>query len=369
MDYEILMREALAEARRGWGQTHPNPMVGSVIVENGEIVARGYHARAGEAHAERAVLNNLGRRPKSGAVLVVTLEPCNTEGRTPPCTEAILESGIRKVVVGAVDPNPKHAGVGLDRLRAAGIEVVDGILEGACTALNLIFNHWIVEGTPFITGKLAMTVDGKIAAENGQSQWITGPQARADVMRWRRYFPAIGVGANTVLLDNPKLTSRIEGEANWCPQRFVFDRNLSSVGDPIPHLYADAYRTQTTVVTSIEADREKEAELIDRGVGLWRLPEVTPEAFARKCVEEQVYGVLIEGGGYLLSDFLNQGYLNYLLLYKSPKILGDPSARPGFTGRRVKSMEESLKIINPEWTPLGEDILLRGVPEVKVRDE
>lgn len=203
-----LMRRALEAARRGWGATHPNPMVGALIVEHGRVVADGYHARAGEPHAEVVALTNLGRAPAPGATLYVTLEPCSTTGRTPPCTEAIIRAGIKRVVAGAADPNPQHLGRGFALLRAAGVEVVEGVLAEECTDLNFIFNHWITKETPLIAGKIVTTLDGRVATSTGESQWITGAAARRDAMRWRRLFPAIGVGAGTVLADNPRLTSR-----------------------------------------------------------------------------------------------------------------------------------------------------------------
>ncbi|HVU38461.1 MAG TPA: bifunctional diaminohydroxyphosphoribosylaminopyrimidine deaminase/5-amino-6-(5-phosphoribosylamino)uracil reductase RibD, partial [Opitutales bacterium] len=202
------MSRALEAARRGWGDTHPNPMVGALIVENGRVVADGFHARAGEPHAEIIALRNLGRAPAPGATMYVTLEPCSTTGRTPPCTEAIIQAGLKRIAVGAADPNPQHAGQGLEILRRAGIEVISGVLAEDCADLNLIFNHWIISQTPFLAGKIATTLDGRVGTRTRQSKWITGAAARRDAMRWRRLFPAVGVGAGTVLADDPQLTSR-----------------------------------------------------------------------------------------------------------------------------------------------------------------
>ena len=225
--HEAYMRRALELARQGWGATHPNPMVGALIVEDGEIVAEGFHTKAGEPHAEIMALRALGRKPEPGATLYVTLEPCCTTGRTPPCTEAIIAAGIRRVVVGATDPNPRHAGHGFEVLRAAGVEVVTNVLAAECADLNLIFNHWIVQKRPLLAAKVATTIDGRIACRTGESKWITGEPARADVMRWRRLFPAIAVGAGTVASDDPQLTARLP-EGEWCPWRFVFDAALST---------------------------------------------------------------------------------------------------------------------------------------------
>ncbi|MDR2863781.1 MAG: bifunctional diaminohydroxyphosphoribosylaminopyrimidine deaminase/5-amino-6-(5-phosphoribosylamino)uracil reductase RibD, partial [Puniceicoccales bacterium] len=190
-DYQNWMRRALTLAKRAWGNTHPNPHVGALIVESGVIVAEGWHERAGDAHAEINTLRALGRRPKPGATLVVTLEPCSTHGRTGACTTALLDAGISRVVAGTADPFPAHCGRGFALLREAGVEVVSGVLAGECADLNLIFNHRVTHGEPLVALKTATTLDGRIATRTGQSQWITGPEARADVMRWRRYFPAI----------------------------------------------------------------------------------------------------------------------------------------------------------------------------------
>ncbi len=251
---ETLMARALDLARRAWGDTHPNPMVGALIVEDGEVVAEGWHARDGGPHAERVALSALGRAPKPGATMVVTLEPCCTHGRTGACTEAILASGIRRLVVGATDPNPEHAGHGLEVLRAGGVEVISGVLASECEDLNLIFNRWITTGGPLFAAKVATTLDGKIACRTGDSKWITNERSRADVMRWRRLFPAIAVGAGTVAHDNPRLPSRSEGSAEASPWRFIFDGRLRTVVDhSIPSVYTDEFRERTIVVTTEHA--------------------------------------------------------------------------------------------------------------------
>jgi diaminohydroxyphosphoribosylaminopyrimidine deaminase / 5-amino-6-(5-phosphoribosylamino)uracil reductase len=204
------MRLALGLARRGYGATSPNPMVGAVLARGGRVLGRGWHHRVGLLHAEIEALRDaqkLGHNPR-GATLYVTLEPCSTHGRTPPCTDAIMAAGIKRVVVGATDPNPKHAGRAFKILRRAGIEVTHGILGEECTRLNEAFNHWIVRGTPFVTVKAGMTLDGKIATASGESRWITGERARAYGMKLREGADAILVGVNTILADDPSLTLR-----------------------------------------------------------------------------------------------------------------------------------------------------------------
>ena len=205
------MRAALRLARCGLGTTSPNPMVGAVLVKGGKIIGRGWHHRAGLPHAEIVALRDAQKRGNSprGATLFVTLEPCCTHGRTPPCTDAIIAAGIKRVVIGATDPNPKHSGCAFQMLRSAGIEVANGILANECARLNEAFNHWIVRRTPFVTVKAAMTLDGKIATASGESKWITGETARAHGMKLRQGSDAILAGINTILADDPSLTARM----------------------------------------------------------------------------------------------------------------------------------------------------------------
>lgn len=369
MSYEtsrdaFYMAQAVELARRAWGQTHPNPMVGALIVENQEVTAEGWHKGAGQAHAEIEAFLALGREPAPGATLYVTLEPCCTEGRTGPCTRAIIDSGIHKVVIGAFDPNPDHAGRGLEILRNAGLEVIQGILEEECADLNLIFNHWITTGTPLLAAKLAMTLDGKFAAASGHSRWVTGEPARADVMQWRRYFPAIAVGANTVLQDDPSLTSRI-GDAVFCPKRFVFDRYLKTVdAAQIPRLYSDEFKELSTVVCLESADSGRKAAAVDAGVQVWELPgdrgHIDWCAFRERCAREAVCGVYIECGPSLATEVIESGKVDYLFIYKAPKFMAD-LATPGIGSRRAtSSMQDALSLEDVRHAILGDDVLTRG---------
>lgn len=349
-----LMGLALGEARKAWGDTHPNPMVGAVIVEGGEIVAMGYHKAAGEAHAEVDALRSLGRKPSPRAEMYVTLEPCCTHGRTPPCTEAILGAGIRHVRVGALDPNPDVAGQGVAALRAGGVDVKTGILEGECQDLNLIYNHWITQKSPLIAAKVATTLDGCIATRSGHSKWITSGVARQDVMVWRRLFPSIGVGSGTALADDPRLTSRVMGQKERCNRRFVFDTRLRTL-DAKLQLFQDGFSAQTTLVTTRETDQP----------GAWILPEGPEgkpclEAFRKRCGEEEVTGVYIEGGSALLASFIKFKQLDYLFAYRAPKILADPSASPAFSGLSPETLDQALTLNNVKHATLGDDQLLRG---------
>ena len=360
-DHELMGR-ALELARRAWGQTHPNPMVGALIVEDGEIVAEGWHAKDGGPHAERVALANLGRAPRHGATLVVTLEPCSTAGRTGACCDAIKAAGgIARVVIGATDPNPAHEGRGVEVLRAAGIEVVSGVRAAECTELNLIFNHWITTGGPLIAGKVATTRDGYSRPAAGADRWITGAAARANVHHWRRLFPAIAAGAGTVRADNPALTRRWRGtdgaEHEDCGWRFVFDATLSTAAVPEaawPRVYADRWKERTVVVTSAAADATTRARLEAAGVRVWAQETTRGEAgwgeFARRCAAERISGVYVEGGAELLADAARAGALDYGFWYRAPKAAG-----AGWGGR-----VEWRFAPEPVAESFGDDTLVRG---------
>lgn len=361
---ERFMHRALELAQQAWGTTHPNPMVGAVIVEEGEIVAEGLHRQAGGDHAEVDTLKQLGRKPKPDAALYVTLEPCCTHGQTGACTDTIIQSGIKVVVVGAEDPNPEHAGKGLEILREAGIEVVDSVLEEECSDLNLIFNHWITQKTPLIAAKMAITLDGKFAAASGHSQWVTGEFARADVMRWRRYFPAIAVGAETALNDNPSLTSRIANKV-WCPTRFIFDRSLKTLDHGASlKLFNDAYADQTIVLCSESAAEEASARIKELGVTVWTLPEINDHldwySFRQRCAEAGIYGVYVEVGPALATSVIENKLADYLFIYQAPKLMSD-AASPGLGSlRHSQSMNEVFALRDLRFMSLGEDRLTRG---------
>ncbi|HWL16893.1 MAG TPA: bifunctional diaminohydroxyphosphoribosylaminopyrimidine deaminase/5-amino-6-(5-phosphoribosylamino)uracil reductase RibD [Opitutus sp.] len=375
--HEVFMRRALELARGVWGTTHPNPMVGAVIVEDGHIVAEGATAPDGGPHAERLALLARGKPPRPGAVLYVTLEPCSTHGRTGACTDAIVASGIKHVVVGATDPNPEHAGKGFEVLRAAGIEVVTGVLERECTDLNLIFNHWIIRNTPLIASKLAVTLDGRMACRTGESKWITGEAARADTHRWRRLFPAIAVGAGTVLKDNPQLTARIPGAEDWCPIRFVFDGLLRTVVDRfLPGVYTDRHHERTIVVTTPHGGMGYVRKLQSMGVRVWVLPSPTQRVplaeFRKKCFEERISGVLFEGGPRLVSHLLQDRQLDYLFVYRAPLIFADDRAKPMFQGLRTERIANAIRLSDVRNETYGEDVLTRGrivYPEKLFTDE
>ncbi len=364
MDHEKFMRCALELARRAWGDTHPNPLVGAVIVENDKIVAEGWHVRAGEPHAEVKALKALGRKPKSGATLCATLEPCSTHGRTLPCVEAIVDAGITRVVAGATDPNPAHAGKGFELLRAGGVEVTTGVLESECADLNLVFNHWITTGRPLLAAKSGVTLDGKVATRMGDSKWITGEAARADGHRWRRYFPAIAVGAGSVRADNPRLTARV-GDKEWCPWRLVFDGLLRTVLDKsMPGIYTDEFRERTIVVTTPHGGLGYARKLNSLGVKTWVLnsssPKVNLADFRRRCAEEKIPGVLFEGGAQLLSELLQAREMDYLFSYQAPVLFADDKGKGILRGLRTETLANAIRLERVRHEVHGADVLTRG---------
>jgi diaminohydroxyphosphoribosylaminopyrimidine deaminase / 5-amino-6-(5-phosphoribosylamino)uracil reductase len=370
------MRRALEVARSVWGNTHPNPMVGALIVEDGQIVAEGATAQDGGPHAERLALLARGKTPRPGATLYVTLEPCSTHGRTGACTDAIVASGIKRVVVGATDPNPEHAGRGFAVLRAAGIDVVTGILERECADLNLVFNHWITRREPLIAAKVASTLDGKLACRTGESKWITNELSRADVHRWRRLFPGIAVGALTILKDNPRLTARRD-DGEWCPWRFVFDGLLRTVVDKsLPNVFTDEFRERTIVVTTPHGGLGYVRKLRDMGIKVWTFDSPTQRVsfadFRKKCAEERISGVLVEGGAQLISELVRARQLDYLFAYRAPIFFADDKAKSIFSGLRPERVEHAIRLTDVRHESFDGDMLMHGrvtYPEKLLIDE
>lgn len=345
---------ALEVARQGWGATHPNPMVGAVLTEAGRVVAEGFHARAGEPHAEIMALRALGRRPGADAVLHVTLEPCSTQGRTPPCVQAILDAGIRRVVVGTVDPNPLHAGRGLELLRAAGVEVrlAVGPVERACRQLNFLFNHWFTRRRTLVALKVARDATGRTVPRAGE-RWITGEAARADVMRWRRLFPAIAVGAGTALADNPRLTARLP-ESEWCPVRLLLDRSGRTAGQSQLHLLADAHRERTIVVLDPRrVSPERLAWFRAQGVQLW---EVASDSFLGDALARATaagwLGLMVEPGPALGQALLAAGLVDHGLVYTAPAGRADAASPAWLPGEPA--------LLDSDHVTFDQDVFLGG---------
>ena len=361
---ESFMHRAIGFARQGYGSTSPNPMVGAVLVKGGKVIGQGWHRRAGEQHAEIEALRDAQRRKNSpkGATLYVTLEPCCTHGRTPPCTDAIKAAGIKRVVVAATDPNPAHASRGFRILRRAGIEVVHGVLAEEAARLNEGFNHWIVHRTPFVTVKAAMTLDGKIATASGESKWITGEKARAEGMRLRAGADAILVGVNTVLADDPGLTvrqgprSKVQGP--WL-RRIVLD---SRARTPLSSkVVSDEFAALTTIVVGRGAPAKRVAALAKK-VSVVRAPlrggRIDLRWLLKKLGRENVTSLLVEGGGEANASFLLGGLAHRVVFFYAPKVLGGRDAHKAVAGDGAQSLGDVLNLSEVEWRRVGGDLMM-----------
>jgi diaminohydroxyphosphoribosylaminopyrimidine deaminase / 5-amino-6-(5-phosphoribosylamino)uracil reductase len=373
------MRLALRLARRGYRTASPNPMVGAVLVMGGEVIGRGWHRRAGGPHAEIEALRDAQKRSHSpkGATLYVTLEPCCTYGRTPPCTEAITAAGIRRVVVGATDPNPKHGGKGFKVLKRASLVVVSGVLAEECTRLNEAFNHWIVHRTPFVTVKSAMTLDGKIATASGESKWITGDQARAYGMKLRQGSAGILVGIKTILADDPSLTARdqrseIRSRSKDLPLRRIILDALART--PLTaRVVRDDGAALTTVFVSCHAPEQRVAELAKRvnvivapiknSARRALHPTLDLRWLLRRLGSENVTSLLVEGGGEVNASFLLGGFAHRVAFFYAPKILGGLDSRKAVAGEGATKSSEAVQLREIKWRRLGRDLLLTASSE------
>ncbi len=362
---EGFMRVALGEAKKGWGMTHPQPMIGGALVEGKEVVASSGVIRPGAPAPELQILENLGRKPKRNAHLFLTLEPGPSSNRMDSALNAIIESGIKNVFIGASDSVEEHANKGSDALKEAGVQVERRVLIDECKDLNLLFNYWVNKQAPLFAAKSATTLDGKIACRSGDSKWITGEEARQDVMRWRRLFPAIGVGAGTAIEDDPRLTSRIEGEDEWCGVRFVIDGLLRSAMDRfLPSLYTDDFRDNTIVVTTDAAGTGYIRRLETEGVNVWimkaknmRVP--FPE-LRKRCYDVGINGVYFEGGSQLVSELLHTRELDYHFNYRAPVMLCDDKAKPVYRGLRVEKLSHAIGLEDVRHEVFSGDQLMRG---------
>lgn len=356
---EFYMEKALELAAKGMGYTSPNPMVGCVVVKNGNIVAEGYHERYGEYHAERNALLSC-KEDLHGAELYVTLEPCCHHGKTPPCTEIIIERGIKKVYVGSLDSNPLVGGKGVRILEEAGIEVECGILKEQCDKLNEVFFHYIEKKTPFVVMKYAMTLDGKIAAHTGDSKWVTGETARNHVQELRKKYSGILVGIGTVKEDNPMLNCRIEEGVN--PTRIICDSNLSIADDMECNIVKTA-KDIKTIVAYVQSEEEKKNALEHAGVILIQAgknEKIDLKLLLEKLGEMGIDSILVEGGGKIHGSFLEKNLVNKVYAYIAPKLVGGDGAKTPVGGKGFEKMEEARKLKNVQVENLGEDILVTG---------
>ena len=352
------MRRAIELAKRGEGWTSPNPLVGAVIVKNDRIIGEGYHARYGEYHAERNALRAC-LEPAEGADLYVTLEPCCHYGKQPPCVDAILEAGIRRVVVGSGDPNPLVAGKGIAILRAHGIEVTEHVLREDCDRLNRVFFHYITTKRPFVSMKYAMTLDGKIAAYTGASKWVTGEEARAYVQQERHRYRGIMVGVGTVLADDPMLNCRMPGGRN--PVRIICDTHLRT---PLTSRIVRTAKEISTILAVCETDRARYQPYEEAGCRILTLPQtdghVDLKLLMKKLGEEQIDSILLEGGGTLNWAAFKSGIVREVHTYVAPKLFGGAEAKTPVEGQGVADPAEAVHLKIKEIRHLGEDLLIES---------
>lgn len=362
-DYDY-MKYAIELAGKGRGWTNPNPLVGAVIVKNNQIIGAGYHERYGELHAERNAIASL-KESAEGATIYVTLEPCCHYGKTPPCTDAIIEQKITRVVIGSRDPNPKVAGKGAAILRNAGIRVEEDFMREACNALNPIFFHYITEKTPYVVAKYAMTADGKIATYTGASKWITGELARKKVQELRKTYMGIMVGIGTVLADDPLLNARITGARN--PIRIICDSRLRIPLESQICQTADTYETIVACAVGREQCPEKWEQLTLLGIKLISVPGEQGQVDMKKLMgilgEMGIDSILLEGGGTLAYSALQAGIVKEVKAFVAPKIFGGKAALSPVEGAGIELPSQAVGLALEQVSRIGEDLLL----EYKVR--
>ncbi|TBL79801.1 bifunctional diaminohydroxyphosphoribosylaminopyrimidine deaminase/5-amino-6-(5-phosphoribosylamino)uracil reductase RibD [Paenibacillus thalictri] len=357
---EYYMNLALQLAEGPAGQTGINPAVGCVVVKDGRIVGMGAHLQRGTPHAEVHALNMAGASAE-GSTVYVTLEPCSHHGRTPPCSDRLIHEKVQRVVVACTDPNPLVAGTGIAKLRSHGIEVEVGLLEMRALRLNEMFNKYIATKLPFVTLKTASTLDGKIAAKTGDSKWITGESARAYVHTLRHRHQGIMVGVETVLQDNPQLTTRLPVPALQ-PIRIVVDSRLRI---PLTAQVVTDRTADTIVLTTELADERKSVQLEEAGVSVIRCgagPQVDLAEAMRLLGEREIGSILLEGGGRLNGAMLTQGLIDKIILFFAPKIIGGADAPGNFRFEGIERMEQAFVLERLELQQFDSDICISGYP-------
>lgn len=359
---EKWMALAIELAKKGLGKTSPNPLVGAVIVKNGKLLARGFHAQAGKDHAEIVALKKLSREKLKGSTLFVTMEPCCFHGKTPPCVTQIIKSGIRKVVVGCRDTNPRVNGWGIRLLKRAGIQVAEGVLQEACESLNRPFRKWIKQKIPFVTLKVASTLDGKIATASGDSKWITNLESRKRVHELRSQVDAILIGVGTLKQDDPLLSVRYgNAKGNENPMVVVVDEKLNSFPE------AKIFRVKNRKIifaTTDSAPKKRREEFEKKGASVWVLPKdlqgfVDLKSLLKRLGKEGILHLFVEGGASIFSSFLAKRLADHLILLMAPKLLGKgaKSWTPPFGFKKV---EEGLQLQNIAIQVLGSDCMIEG---------
>ncbi len=356
------MRMALRLAGKAKGRTSPNPMVGAVVVKGGTVISRGYHRKAGDAHAEARALKRAGRSAK-GATLYVTLEPCShTDKRTPPCTPLVMQAGVRRVVVAMIDPNPRVSGRGIKALKSAGIEVTTGVMDAEAKKMNEAFIKHITTGMPFVTLKIAQTLDGKIATSSGESKWITGEKAREEAHRLRDSHDAILVGINTVLMDNPSLTTRIPGGKD--PVRVIVDSGLRI---PIhAKVVTQKSPAKTIVATLVGAPKSKIRKLQDAGVEVLTVKSTRGRLDLRdlmkKLGKRDIMSVLVEGGAEINASVLKAGLVDKFVMFLAPLLMTGTNSLCSIGGSSPARLSQAIKLRDMTAQFVGKDLMIEGYP-------
>ncbi|QKE73712.1 bifunctional diaminohydroxyphosphoribosylaminopyrimidine deaminase/5-amino-6-(5-phosphoribosylamino)uracil reductase RibD [Arthrobacter citreus] len=362
-NHEFYMNLAIQNAMATKGQTDPNPLVGSVIVNDNRIVGIGTHLKAGEPHAEIHALRMAGEKAIGGTIYV-TLEPCSHHGRTGPCAEAIVKAGLKKVVVATLDPNPLVAGRGIKILQDAGIEVITGVCEEQSIKMNEVFNKYIVENIPFVVMKSASTLDGKIATHSSDSKWITSAEARNDVHQLRNEIGAILVGVNTVIKDNPELTTRIPNGRN--PVRVILDSTLKI---PLDSKVVIDQQAETWIFTSQKHSEQKKIELENLGVKVFvknDLNRVDLHEMLRTLGELSISSLLVEGGGEVNASFMNEKLVDKVIVYLAPKLIGGKNAPTFLEGTGIDMMGQAIELNDLQITKIGPDYKFVGYPKFTI---
>lgn len=357
------MNLAINVAKAGVGQTTPNPVVGAVIVNDGRVVGIGAHLKAGEPHAEVHAIRMAGEKAQN-ATAYVTLEPCSHHGKTPPCADLLITSKVKRVVVATTDPNPLVAGKGIAKLKAAGIEVEVGVCKEQADALNAVFFHYLDKKRPYVTLKSATTLDGKIATVTGESKWITGEAARQDVHLYRSIHDAILVGVNTVLMDNPSLTTRLPNGTGKNPIRVILDSKLRT---PLDSQIVNDGKAETWIIVSNQVNQEKMNEFSEKkGVRIIQLqePNLSISTMLTRLGEEGISSIFVEGGAEVNGSFLKEKAINQVIVYLAPKLFGGKQAPTAIGGSGIESIDDSLQLTIKSVEQLGEDVKIIAEPEL-----
>ncbi|MFT4413165.1 bifunctional diaminohydroxyphosphoribosylaminopyrimidine deaminase/5-amino-6-(5-phosphoribosylamino)uracil reductase RibD [Fredinandcohnia humi] len=355
------MNLAINVAKAGLGQTNPNPVVGAVVVKDGRVVGIGAHLKAGEAHAEVYAIH-MAREKAENATIYVTLEPCSHHGKTPPCADLLIKNKVKRVVVATTDPNPLVAGKGIKKLREAGIEVEVGICKASADALNPVFYHYLDKKIPYVTLKSATTLDGKIATVTGESKWITGDAARLDVHLYRSIHDGILVGVNTVLADDPSLTTRLPDGTGKNPIRIILDTSLRT---PLEAKVVNDGNAPTWIIVGNQVNREKLNDFQDKpGVRVLQLNEQTLSVNSVLTLlgQEGIASLFVEGGAEINGSFLKEKAINQVITYIAPKLIGGKLAPTSIGGSGIETLGEALQVVIKSVEQLGDDVKIVSEP-------